>query len=255
MSELCEKCNLELYGKPKILVLDSILCYRCAKIEVNAEKNRKLDNQKAEYAILIAAFDKRRSEINDINSKWWQNKFEFINKGRLGFWQKFFIILALSIIINFNNPGNHYGLWSFLILSIIMYVYSKKIDEHRSAIFESSNPEPPRFNETKPIFEPDDFVEFEILSPDDSPDIPRRGLRDEIIKRDKLTCQICGSRKQKKNLEVHHIIPLSNGGIDHPTNLITLCLHCHDRENWFGHKRKFPTTIKQYHHLARRYYR
>jgi len=33
----------------------------------------------------------------------------------------------------------------------------------------------------------------------------------------------------KTNLEVHHIIARKYGGTDHPTNLISLCLECHNK--------------------------
>ena len=39
-------------------------------------------------------------------------------------------------------------------------------------------------------------------------------------------CFICGDTK---NLQLHHIIPLSNGGDNRPTNIITLCGQCHGK--------------------------
>ena len=38
------------------------------------------------------------------------------------------------------------------------------------------------------------------------------------------SCKICGSKSQ---LELDHIAPLSKGGIDHFSNLQTLCRSCH----------------------------
>ena len=37
-------------------------------------------------------------------------------------------------------------------------------------------------------------------------------------------CELCGDRR---NLEVHHIIPVCCGGSDHIDNLIVVCGHCH----------------------------
>lgn len=45
-----------------------------------------------------------------------------------------------------------------------------------------------------------------------------------VKQRDGNKCKVCGSTKQ---LEVHHIIPLSKGGTNVKTNLITLCYSCH----------------------------
>lgn len=49
-------------------------------------------------------------------------------------------------------------------------------------------------------------------------------ISEKIKKRDNHSCVICSS---KITLEVHHIIPLSRGGTNHPTNLITLCENHH----------------------------
>ena len=45
----------------------------------------------------------------------------------------------------------------------------------------------------------------------------------KILERDKKVCQDCGSDA----MEVHHIIPFSKGGSDHPSNLKSLCQRCH----------------------------
>lgn len=39
-------------------------------------------------------------------------------------------------------------------------------------------------------------------------------------------CHICGSIE---NLQLHHIIPLSNGGLNISTNILTLCGECHGK--------------------------
>lgn len=48
--------------------------------------------------------------------------------------------------------------------------------------------------------------------------------REEILSRDNYQCQNCCS---EKNLEVHHIIPVSDGGDKQDDNLCTLCFNCH----------------------------
>lgn len=42
--------------------------------------------------------------------------------------------------------------------------------------------------------------------------------------RDNYTCQNCGT---KEDIEIHHIVPLANGGRDVPSNVVTLCTECH----------------------------
>ena len=55
----------------------------------------------------------------------------------------------------------------------------------------------------------------------------------EIRERDGLECRFCGKSQERHisehghALHVHHIIPRSVEGSDHPENLITVCRSCH----------------------------
>jgi len=51
-------------------------------------------------------------------------------------------------------------------------------------------------------------------------------LRYKILKRDRNTCQSCGARAPDVELEVDHKIPVSKGGTDDESNLITKCKDC-----------------------------
>lgn len=66
----------------------------------------------------------------------------------------------------------------------------------------------------------------------------RNSYSNNITWRDNLTCCDCGTFLAFKNehgvyvpwavgAEVHHIIPVSQGGDDNPNNLTTLCHSCH----------------------------
>ena len=50
-------------------------------------------------------------------------------------------------------------------------------------------------------------------------------LRKDILRRDNYTC--CNCLNTNKKLHVHHIVPLTRGGTNEPTNLATLCERCH----------------------------
>ena len=86
----------------------------------------------------------------------------------------------------------------------------------------------------------------------DTPYLVRRliwlRLKYAVLRRDGYVCQDCGAafggRRAKifdqrmregrggfkwVSLEVHHILPRSEGGSDHPGNLKTLCPECHRR--------------------------
>lgn len=51
-------------------------------------------------------------------------------------------------------------------------------------------------------------------------------LREEIFSRDGRQCANCGA---EENLEVHHVVPLSRGGTNKRTNLLTICNRCHNQ--------------------------
>ena len=52
-----------------------------------------------------------------------------------------------------------------------------------------------------------------------------KALRVHVFRRDGYVCQSCGLRGQV--LECDHVIPLDQGGTDHPDNLQALCVACH----------------------------
>jgi len=90
----------------------------------------------------------------------------------------------------------------------------------------------------------------ELPYPEHTSDLVRRliwkKMKRAVLRRNRHRCQDCGEefgRKRRKifdptlqqgrggysweSLEVHHIIPRSEGGSDHPGNLKTLCPSCH----------------------------
>lgn len=57
-------------------------------------------------------------------------------------------------------------------------------------------------------------------------------VREKVIERDGWRCQDCGKDLRAVPAwltEVHHIVPRSRSGSDHPRNLKTLCTMCHRR--------------------------
>lgn len=51
--------------------------------------------------------------------------------------------------------------------------------------------------------------------------------RQIVLARDQHRCQQCQEQCEKGEADVHHVIPRSLGGLDEPSNLITLCDGCH----------------------------
>jgi hypothetical protein len=49
-------------------------------------------------------------------------------------------------------------------------------------------------------------------------------IRNEVFERDDYTCRYCGARGGK--LECDHVVPVSRGGGNEPSNLATACFQC-----------------------------
>ncbi len=51
-------------------------------------------------------------------------------------------------------------------------------------------------------------------------------FRWDVMKNGNYMCAECGSRPPEVSLEIDHIVPLAQGGIDGVTNLQVLCSRC-----------------------------
>lgn len=51
-------------------------------------------------------------------------------------------------------------------------------------------------------------------------------LRYEVLRRDGFTCQYCGAKAPDVELQIDHVVPVSLGGDDHPSNLVASCVDC-----------------------------
>lgn len=52
-------------------------------------------------------------------------------------------------------------------------------------------------------------------------------MRETVLARDQLSCRSCGGLFPAAELDVHHLVPRKQGGLDDPSNLIALCDGCH----------------------------
>ncbi len=92
---------------------------------------------------------------------------------------------------------------------------------------------------TKHNGSPDLPVGMYVLVSDVQSDVVKRDvpkvLRNKVVRRDNQTCTTCGWNKRNsargdfRFLEVHHEVPLHQGGSNDIDNLTTLCNRCHDR--------------------------
>lgn len=61
-------------------------------------------------------------------------------------------------------------------------------------------------------------------------------LKQHVYERDEGICQYCMQPAEYNHSHCHHVLPLSEGGTNHPTNLKTLCVECHEARHPFMQK-------------------
>jgi HNH endonuclease len=64
----------------------------------------------------------------------------------------------------------------------------------------------------------------------------RPSVRFSILKRDRFTCRYCGAKAPDVKLRVDHIKPMSRGGSNHESNLVTACEECNVGKYVYGHE-------------------
>lgn len=74
-----------------------------------------------------------------------------------------------------------------------------------------------------------------------------RRLRRAVLDRDAWRCRRCGGAGR---LDVHHVVPVADGGTDDPANLEAICRDCHvalhqgarspERVAWDRYLRRLP---------------
>ena len=60
-----------------------------------------------------------------------------------------------------------------------------------------------------------------------------RAMRQHVYQRDHGRCCYCVGPTELFECHCHHVLPLSEGGTNHPTNLKTLCPVCHKTRHPF----------------------
>lgn len=69
--------------------------------------------------------------------------------------------------------------------------------------------------------------------------------RQNVFERDKNTCQYCGKKFDRKDLNIDHVVPRQHGGLTSWTNVVCSCIDCN--------RRKANRTPEQAHmHLIRK---
>jgi hypothetical protein len=214
----CFECSISLKGRPCIFVDSLPYCFKCAK---QYERDI-IESAKYKYERELKLYQEKRSAFLKKHPNF-DSEMPFLE------WSD--AIIGLIGWLVFPVIGTIVGVMSWQ--GIRKYLWNREHDRlHKE--HESINPVP---IQPKPV-----EIDLELDESRFTEPIAVTNYRRLILVRDNYTCQNCEEQNPEADLEVHHIQIRAKGGIDHPTNLVTLCLHCHDRERWFGHKRMYPTT-------------
>lgn len=237
----CTSCGQDLVGKPKINVEGSVYCYRCSKEEVEARRQAKRQAAHAQYERERRVYDEAWEKFDKKIQVWREERDNFISAGAPGCALGILGAIVCYFVVEFY--AKRMGIIGVILVFFLWRINLAGLRKQRETQFCSLNPAP-KFNFPYPQRPRVSPVGHMPHGPDGST-FRAANYREEILRRDNLTCQVCGHKKRRINLEVHHIIPRAKGGTDDPTNLITLCKPCHDREDWYEHVRAYPTTVRK----------
>ena len=227
----CVSCDISLDARPIINVTESgyngYYCYSCAKKIISNLDEKYLKSAKDEFNMLLSSYEEKEKKINN----WIDKKKSYEYDSNIKF--TIFIIAPISVFISSINESIPAGVMVFILWS--MYIFLCRTDfDYEEFNKENRKPLP------LPLLPPKiDIKKTNHFCIEHEYNKENKGYREKIINRDNYTCQWCLERKQKSQLEVHHIIPRSKGGNNHPANLVTLCIPCHKKEDWYGHYHKY----------------
>lgn len=229
----CTYCLEPLDDRPCIILESKPYCYLHAKSTIKILKLRYEESQRR-YLDEMERYKKELGAWND--RKETESKTAVTWDGGDTVW----LTGILGVIGWVSIP--HVGFILGGIVGIFVGLAVKEKQQKRfGQLFDSKYPKP-----TTPCTEqPKRFDESSLVLDKKWPrtSLNNRDIRTSILTRDRHICQSCGRHYGKELLEVHHVQPQADDGPDHPANLVTLCLECHDRETWFGHRRMYPTTL------------
>lgn len=226
----CINCGHSLNEKPIIKLddwPDMYACYSCAKKIIPIIDKEYLDESTKEYEKELEKYD----TATQIKFLYYSERDAF--KKNIIWWRIQFLVFPCTVLTYILQDGRIGYTVSAFIISFIYLMLFVDIDYSE---FIKNHPEPIGEPPVRPKLKIKKCNHYCIEHKYNG---KNKGYRLKILERDEYTCQWCLTNLSASKLEVHHIIPRSKGGNDHPANLITLCLACHKKEDWYDHFHKY----------------
>ncbi len=242
----CSKCDKRIGNKPAILIDGNRYCYKCSQKALAEIQNGKYRDSRRQYETAEIKFQEAKNDYEE-ELKIWNEDFEKATRiNRASKAPIYWVVIIAFAVVGHLAVSSRGILWGMILGCVfIFWDYGRLLNEDRKKEdllkreFLSRNPKP---HLTKVMPDTPTIEKSFNIPSHEANDIDSYN-RNAILRRDKLQCQRCKKKRDRNDLEVHHIIPRSRGGTNDHKNLITLCKWCHDREEWFGHKRAYPTTL------------
>ncbi len=173
------------------------------------------------------------------------------------------IFISIPVLLSVNDKLNWFLAEVALFLSVYMlnriFSYNKNSQTQSISEWGSTNPEPPEpvlkhFHDLTAELTQRDKKVLEVF--DYWPGYPPfwNYVRKIILDKDKGRCQISGCPNRTEH-QVHHKLPISQGGSHRLENLVTLCVFHHGLQPDMGHERIWDEVTTRYFTMVRAHYR
>jgi hypothetical protein len=227
----CVECNILLKDRPIISISDigysGDYCYSCAKKVVQKIDDGYLKLAKENFDSLNEIYIRQQVQVDN----WLKRRDEKVNELKENTFM--YIIAPIALLVGVSTESVFLGF--FVLVVFGMYIFSNTYRNFDLEKFYKENPRPLSTSIKKPQLE---IKKTSHYCKEYEYNGENKGYRQKILERDNCICQWCLEMKIKSQIEVHHIIPRSKGGNDHPANLVSLCIPCHKKEDWYGHYHK-----------------
>lgn len=235
MERICYNCQKDLQNEPAVESLRGLLCFPC---RYNFDK---IGGEK--FILDHPNYNIEKEHWNQKYGTQWK-RYQRLNKCRdIAGWV--YGISVVSCIFGGLIALRLGGDYRLVLLGLLMIpgvpllgIIFMFVDKYRCP---SPPPAPPNALKSNPkvIFSP----KFSIRTKDtkykygyfrNRYPMDWDEIRKKCSERDRYACRICGA---SISLQIHHIIPISQGGPHCLQNLITLCGRCHQEQQYYKHEK------------------